>query len=1131
MGDVTSPSELNQGCGIQAFAGSHDISIGSFSATTVGRDLNVTYVTNYFGAEKGPPVSDKEGVQEQRSVIMAALNAPNFRAIYQQALQQRMKGTGVWFLEMREFKKFLEEKGVILWCTGMPGAGKTILASIAVEHLEMAAGDSKCTAVAFAFIRYSEKRTLRDILSSLLCQLVEGNDTACTVAWSFYSKATAKTGAQFLESDMVATLLKIIQVLDMVYFLIDGLDEASDELKDSLLEFLAASGANILLLSRPLDLFVHHMPAALSLSIQARTEDIGLYVADQVKRSSRLKALLHGKPELVKELSKAIKEKASGMFLLARLQMQSVITGCVSVNGLLQALEKLPSGIEEMYGVTMERINSQPEADVSIAHRVFAFLLHSDPHLGTGNRVMMYADDIEQFLAVTFEREAFDENDISPLSLILSSCGGLLSTIETEQGAVVLHFIHYTTQEYLQRAHLSMIPVDYGTFFAVTFAIYVETHLKSLLAIQGTDSKQLRHYFSRHQFLHLCIRKWGYHAALSQSHQLGVLHPFIHSFLARHPVYPFIYGTSYLSVEWLPGLHLAAVYGLVEVIVRKNLPCYALYSHNAYTPFHFAAEGGHFDVFRALASNYPGIDARTKGGRTFLHIAVRHNNTSFLEALWSWIDSLSAEELCLRIPTFDINAQDEDGMTPLLEAVQVGNGDMALTMISRPDVQASIQNNEGVGVFYLACQSYGRTIDKFTEHLISSFPELTIHAPSVRGRTAFMEACEKGKEHICRLILGQDSTVVHHADLAGTTPLMCATYLLNEPILRLLLDNGADPHAVDKHLGLSAFLHTVKTYTPDDKAQQTILQLFLRYDHNCILHRDRKGQTALMHTANNRTGLPTLALLLSHSEGTAADVNCQDRDGMTVLMHAFQPFADALNDFVVTYDAAIDVDLHPKSRGDTLSYRQRRLDNKLELLIIRSLSNHRRCHDIINFLVRVPYLDVNLRDRRGRSALDWACSLGGPPLLKQSYQAFQSILQRQDDMFREFGCMVNMFFTTLEVLANPPTHCWRPQALRRAVITGTCALADVVLCSFLRQPWVIQAFAWTLDEEDGITLLAHASNRKCRVAAGIILTYLGLLGREGRQELWPGMAEVDIAEGFCGLGCEWHSDYESDEYD
>lgn len=168
-------------------------------------------------------------------------------------------------------------------------------------------------AIAFAFLRYTEPHTSLEVLSALLSQFAEAHDGACATIRRVYDRIIAKKGAKLKESDMISIFRDIVSSLSKVYVVLDGLDEASDELKNRLLRTLVSSGVNLLILSRPLEIFTHHTPDAIRLSIQARTEDIGRYVEDQVNQSARLQSILRGKPELVKLLCERVKEKSDGM--------------------------------------------------------------------------------------------------------------------------------------------------------------------------------------------------------------------------------------------------------------------------------------------------------------------------------------------------------------------------------------------------------------------------------------------------------------------------------------------------------------------------------------------------------------------------------------------------------------------------------------------------------------------------------------------------------------------------------------------------------------------------------------------------------------------------------------------------
>ena len=150
----------------------------------------------------------------------------------------------------------------------------------------------------------------------MVVQLVRNNDMACATVWPLYSRVAAKVVSQTVvipSYDLERVLRDLAGKLEMLYIVIDGLDEAGDEVKDKLLEVLVSSGVNLLIFSRPLDPFTHHAPNASFVSIQARTDDIDLYVRAEVQQSSRLQALLSGRPERITELCEKITRQSEGM--------------------------------------------------------------------------------------------------------------------------------------------------------------------------------------------------------------------------------------------------------------------------------------------------------------------------------------------------------------------------------------------------------------------------------------------------------------------------------------------------------------------------------------------------------------------------------------------------------------------------------------------------------------------------------------------------------------------------------------------------------------------------------------------------------------------------------------------------
>ncbi|TEB21778.1 hypothetical protein FA13DRAFT_94153 [Coprinellus micaceus] len=383
------------------FERAHHVAVQSLSPTHIGGD-QVNYITNFQQCR--PDTGDYE---KPKAEIREWLQAPRFVEVHRASMELRTDETGTWFIESSEFQQFIGNSGCILWCTGMPGAGKTILASTSIKHLQTTFRNDVSVAVVYAYLRYNESYPLREIFASLLDQLLVHDNVVVKIESSY--RQMKEDGVQYTTKELISVLKDVVPCLSRVFAIIDGLDEAADDVKDGLLEALPTTGANLLIFSRPLELYSHHTPQALQVSIQARTADIALYINEQFKKNSRLRALLGGRGELASELSHRIKSQANGMFLLARLQLEAVMRNSSSAKSLFESLEKLPSGIDAMYLLTLERINSQPEELLSVTQRLFVWLLHQVSPLTL--------EDLQYALAVSVDGQPFDMGSIVPATM------------------------------------------------------------------------------------------------------------------------------------------------------------------------------------------------------------------------------------------------------------------------------------------------------------------------------------------------------------------------------------------------------------------------------------------------------------------------------------------------------------------------------------------------------------------------------------------------------------------------------------------------------------------------------------------------------------------------------------------
>ena len=100
------------------------------------------------------------------------LSTWNFWLRQQDVLSQRTKNTGKWFLETKEFKQWSDGPSGTLLCYGPPGVGKSVLASIAVEHLHLKASPERLVLAFFCDHTDSSKDKYRNLLGALLQQAI-----------------------------------------------------------------------------------------------------------------------------------------------------------------------------------------------------------------------------------------------------------------------------------------------------------------------------------------------------------------------------------------------------------------------------------------------------------------------------------------------------------------------------------------------------------------------------------------------------------------------------------------------------------------------------------------------------------------------------------------------------------------------------------------------------------------------------------------------------------------------------------------------------------------------------------------------------------------------------------------------
>jgi len=193
----------------------------------------------------------------------------------------------MWFLESQEFKSWIDGLNAILFCPGDPGAGKTMLSSLVINHLRKTS-NPRGAGVVFLYCNYKEdkERGAVDFLSALLKQLVQELPHIPSTVQALHSEHEKRKARPSL-SDISTTIRSVFKDYPTVFIVVDALDECPDKHRDDLLSMLQhpqASNIRLMVTARPINTICEKFKNAIQLPIKAQGDDIKRLVEGQLPR-------------------------------------------------------------------------------------------------------------------------------------------------------------------------------------------------------------------------------------------------------------------------------------------------------------------------------------------------------------------------------------------------------------------------------------------------------------------------------------------------------------------------------------------------------------------------------------------------------------------------------------------------------------------------------------------------------------------------------------------------------------------------------------------------------------------------------------------------------------------------------
>ena len=640
----------------------------------------------------------------------------------------RVDGTCEWVLTHDQYTSWLfKDESRLLWLSGAPGIGKTMISNFLLEELTLIAQRSPRMTLAYYFCddKYQKRRTATAILRGLLLQILRQRPVLFKHIQPSFDMSRDSLFENFYA--LWRSFVAIVNDPDVgeVCCLVDALDECeknsrqlflvefkkfycSQKSKSSFVKFIITSRRE----NDIVELLSAISPPIWHIQVDSGkvNYDVFMFIDARVNELSTRKGYT---TDLENEIKSTLTNKAEGTFLYVSLVLS--ILEKTTVQSLVRVkLQNLPEDLNKLY----DRILSQIDRDCAeIAIFVFRWVAVARRPLTVKELAMARALSTSRWKFDTIPPDDF----VAEFEDIYKCCEPFVY-LDADRHTVNL--VHQSAKDYLLGQYLQAkeglsqyhIVLDSTNLLMLRtcwkFLSFEEFKQGTILIERDADHYlyKLKSKLGEHFFLRYVRPQWQEHAVLACP--------------------------ALATDDRFWNEDLAALRTLRDDLLLR------------------AVVEGQYVIVQRLLENGAQMKSRDASGRTPLSLASREGLEEIRELLLEW------EKAGMNTPPLDRNR-------PLHKAARAGDISMVKFLLSQDDIAVNSRGTRGqTPLSYAAGSGHEEVI-----RLLLTRNYIKMNSQNNAGQTALMAGARESHEEVVRLLLTRDDIDVNCRDDEGQTAL------------------------------------------------------------------------------------------------------------------------------------------------------------------------------------------------------------------------------------------------------------------------------------------------------------------------------------------------------------------------